>query len=128
MRGISSPSSPLGEGARMSKWRLRGSLHVRADFLISRGKALDRENILYVARARQRDDVLGGNARGRAAEHQGAVAERDRFDDVVSDEDDGLAPKLPQVEQVGLELGAGLRVNGTARPSGSPAGRRPAYG
>src|SRR5437879_6407224 len=40
-----------------------------------------------------------------------AVAERDRLGDVVGDEDDGLAPELPQLEQVGLQLGAGLRVD-----------------
>ena len=59
--------------------------------------------------------MLGGDPRRLPAEHQRAVAERDRLGDVVGDEDDGLAPEAPQREQVGLQLGAGLRIHGGER-------------
>ena len=83
-----------------------------------------------VARPRDRDRMLGGDARRPPRQHQRAVAERDRLGDVVGDEDDGLALEAPQPQQVLLQLRAGLRVDRarTARPSGSSAGRRPACG
>jgi hypothetical protein len=49
------------------------------------------------------------------AEHQGAIPERDRLGDVMGHEDDGLALETPQPQQVGLQLRAGLRVDGGKR-------------
>ena len=52
---------------------------------------------------------------GARVQHQRAVTQRDRLADVVGDEDDGLATELPQLEQVGLQDGAGLRVERAER-------------
>src|SRR5262245_6710248 len=88
--------SPLALGRRLRNGQARRSLHIRPDAFVGGGKPRQRENILHVAWARDRDDMLGGDAGGLAAEHQRAVAECDRLGYVMGDEDDGLAAQLPE--------------------------------
>ena len=60
--------------------------------------------------------MLAGDARRRAGQHERAVAERDRFRDVMGDEHDGLAAEVPQPQQILLQLRPGLRIERTVSP------------
>src|SRR5262245_55666392 len=72
--------------------------------------ALHRLLDLEAARAGEIDlDLLPDPSRA-CAEHHDAIAEVDRFLDVVRDEDDGLAGALPEARQLFLHRLARLRV------------------
>jgi hypothetical protein len=95
----------------------RCSLHVRPDAFVDRREARHRENVLHVARPRDRDRMVSGDVRGPPRQHQRAVAERNCLSDVVGYKDDGLGAEIPQPEQIFLELGAGRLASTAANGS-----------
>ena len=83
-----------------------------------------------IARTRDRDDVFADDLGRRARQHQRAIAERDRFGDIVGDEHDGLAcqDSTAAADRPAIACASARRARRTVRPSGSPADRRRACG
>ena len=64
---------------------------------------------------RQVDRHLLDDAAGPRAHHKHAVGERDRFGEIVGDQQRGLAGARERAREVALENHAGLRVDGRKR-------------
>src|SRR6516165_1615703 len=76
------------------------------DILHELAGALDRER----ARPRQRNFHILPHATGTARKYQDPVRQKDRLVDLMGDEQDGLAPLLPDAHQLRLHDLAGLRI------------------
>src|SRR5262249_3701259 len=60
----------------------------------------------FVARIRRIDQELGEDAAGAGRHHDDPLREIDRFEHRMGDEDDGLAQRLPERQQVVVEAKA----------------------
>src|SRR5262245_57169669 len=78
------------------------------DLLVESGELRVEPDLDDVARARQRDRIAGLDSAGAGGEHDHLVGERDRFFEIVRDEQHRVARVGPELEQLVLHEIAGL--------------------
>src|SRR5262245_53438050 len=110
-------ASPIGSSDGAMKVPRSGNLVAQAvpDAIVDLGKAWELMNVKNVARARQRDLAQSLYFAGRAGEDGNAIAERDRLDDIVGDENNAAPGALPEPQQLVLENEPGLGVERAKR-------------
>src|SRR2546422_9748987 len=88
---------------------------VLPDLLVEPRELLAEANLDHVARPRQRDRIAGLDPTRARGEHDHLVGERDRFLEIVGDEEHRVARVRPEVEQLVLHEVARLHVERAER-------------